>query len=79
MYVLTVTETLEAWEDSVNIGTFSLHLLVCHDVMCVSLCREPAHFFFFFFNIPHPVIYVKPLHKHGDYMDIGVCGDNRCL
>ena len=27
MYVLTVTETLEAWEDSVNIGTAPLHLL----------------------------------------------------
>lgn len=28
MYVLTVTETLEAWEDSVNIGTVSLRLLM---------------------------------------------------
>lgn len=25
VYVLTVTETLEAWEDSVNIGTFTQH------------------------------------------------------
>lgn len=25
VYVLTVTETLEAWEDSVNIGTRQLH------------------------------------------------------
>lgn len=36
VYVLTVTETLEAWEDSVNIGTVSLHLLV--NVCTCSCC-----------------------------------------
>lgn len=34
VYVLTVTETLEAWEDSVNIGTASPHTCCCLYALC---------------------------------------------
>lgn len=40
MYVLTVTETLEAWEDSVNIGTVSrscLSWLFADALVCICL------------------------------------------
>lgn len=38
MYVLTVTETLEDWEDSVNIGKVLLHVLPLSINACGSEC-----------------------------------------
>lgn len=70
VYVLTVTETLDAWEDSVNIGTVSppeyLHML-CVFPYC------PAGNQLIFHSTQNLVIYVKACSLYGVHTGIRVC------
>lgn len=49
MYVLTVTETLEDWEDSVNIGKVLLHVLPLSINTCGFECCCLHHTLYFLF------------------------------